>query len=230
MAKILYGVHGTGHGHAIRALTVARHYPQHKFLFVSHGDGAQLLRLNVPLLECPNPATPVRAHQVMALATLWKALRHLRNARHWFRVVKKAAEEFQPDVTITDYEYFTPRIARLFGIPSLSLDNQHAITQGRLSFPLRQSFSWAATSFAIRALFSQTDRYLISCFFQPPHRNRPHIQWVAPLLREEIPRMSPNPGHHVVAYQGYSTFPGFTETPALPQPSGSCLWTWRQAA
>ena len=46
MAKILYGVHGTGHGHAVRSLTLARHFAGlgHEFLFVSHGAGADILR------------------------------------------------------------------------------------------------------------------------------------------------------------------------------------------
>ena len=74
MAKILYGVHGTGHGHAIRALSVARHFPQHEFLFVSHGHGAALLKPEYPVFDCPNPVTPVRRHQVAATELLWKNL------------------------------------------------------------------------------------------------------------------------------------------------------------
>lgn len=31
MTNILYGVHGIGHDHAIRALTIARSFPQHNF-------------------------------------------------------------------------------------------------------------------------------------------------------------------------------------------------------
>ena len=43
MARIVYGVHGTGRGHAVRALTLAQHAPSHDFLFFSHGEAARLL-------------------------------------------------------------------------------------------------------------------------------------------------------------------------------------------
>jgi UDP:flavonoid glycosyltransferase YjiC (YdhE family) len=64
MARILYGVHGTGHGHAIRALTIARHFAQHEFLFISHGTGAAILGAEFPVEDCPNPETPIKAHRV----------------------------------------------------------------------------------------------------------------------------------------------------------------------
>ncbi|MFI5332173.1 MAG: glycosyltransferase family protein, partial [Desulfobaccales bacterium] len=73
MAKILYGVHGTGHGHAVRSLTLARHFAGlgHEFLFVSHGAGADLLRREFPVEDVPNPATPIRGHKVALAATIY---------------------------------------------------------------------------------------------------------------------------------------------------------------
>ena len=34
MARILYGIHGTGHGHAMRGLTIARRLGGHEFLMM----------------------------------------------------------------------------------------------------------------------------------------------------------------------------------------------------
>ncbi len=72
MGRILYGVHGTGHGHAIRALTIARHFAGlgHEILFVSHGAGAAILRREFPVEEIPNPETPIRGHKVALAARL----------------------------------------------------------------------------------------------------------------------------------------------------------------
>jgi UDP:flavonoid glycosyltransferase YjiC (YdhE family) len=76
MAKILYGVHGTGHGHAIRALTIARHFAGlgHEFFFVSHGTGADLLRREFPVADYPNPETPIRGHRVALAAAIYSNL------------------------------------------------------------------------------------------------------------------------------------------------------------
>lgn len=209
MANILYGVHGTGHGHAIRALTVARHYPEHRFLFVSHLDGARLLRPHFPVVECANPVTPIRHHRVHASA-LWTTARHLACGPHWLRVVRDAAEKFRPDVAISDYEFFVPLVARAKRIPCLSLDNQHALTLGRPNVPFRDWCSWGITATSVRCLFSFAPAYLVCCFFHPPAKSRPHVRWAPPLLRDELLRRRPRTGEFALAYQGYSTFPGFT--------------------
>ena len=211
MANILYGVHGTGHGHAIRALTVARHYPEHRFLFVSHLDGARLLRPHFPVVECANPVTPIQNHQVHPSA-LWATARHLARSPHWLRVVHEAAEEFRPDVAISDYEFFVPLVARARRIPCLSLDNQHAFTLGRPRVPARHWCSWGLASMSVRCLFSIPATYLVCSFFRPPAPPRPQVRWAPPLLREELLRRRPETGDHVLAYQGYSTFPGFERT------------------
>ena len=211
MANILYGVHGTGHGHAIRALTVARHYPEHRFLFVSHLDGARLLRPHYPVVECANPVTPVHHHRVHASA-VWSTARHLARGPHWLRVVHDAADEFRPDVAISDYEFFVPLAARARRIPCLSLDNQHALTLGRPDVPVHHRGSWALTATAIRCLFSFAPTYLVCSFFRPPALPRPQVRWVPPLLRAELLRRRPQKGDFVLAYQGYSTFPGFART------------------
>ena len=112
MAKILYGVHGIGHGHAVRALTIARHFPEHEFLFLSHDTGAAILGQEFPVEECPNPPTIVRGHRVDVAATLFASLKVRCQSRRYLRQVLDLIDRFQPDVTMTDYEYFLPQALR----------------------------------------------------------------------------------------------------------------------
>lgn len=212
MARILYGVHGTGRGHAIRALTVADHYPEHDFLFVCHGEAARLLGRRFDVHECPNPVTPVGSHRVMAGAALLKTAMTLGAASRWTGEVARAAEVFRADCAITDYEFFVPHVARKLALPCLSLDNQHVITLGRIDVPVGQAASWLATAASVRLLFSSADQYLVSNFFAVAERRaRPSMRQVPPLLRSEVITRQPSAGDHVVAYQGYPTFGGFTE-------------------
>jgi uncharacterized protein (TIGR00661 family) len=209
MARILYGVHGTGHGHAVRALTVARHYPEHEFLFVSHGEGAAALRPEFPLVECPNPETPVRSHRV-AVGELARRDLHL-----WLRRgevkqrIREVVERFQPEAAITDYEFFVPRACREAGIPCLSLDNQHVIIFCHNAVPLRHFPSLIATSFAIRFLFTQASHYVVTRFFRAPLKSGARAWIVPPLLRKEVQDLNASEGEHILAYQGYQTFPAF---------------------
>ncbi len=212
MARVLYGVHGTARGHAIRALTVARHYSMHDFLFVCHGEAARLLGGQFRVFECPNPVTPVSGHRVEVGAAVLRAACTLAAAPHWTRTVRRAAEGFHADVAISDYEFFVPRVARALGVPSLSLCNEHAMTMGRMAFPLAQTANWAGTALSVRLLFSAADQYIIPTFYRvEPRVPRAWVRWVPPLLRDEVVGLEPRTGDHVVAYQGHPTFTRFVE-------------------
>ena len=210
MARILYGVHGTGHGHAMRALAVARHYPRHVFQFVSHGEGSALLRHEFPVVECPNPETPIRAHGVDSLRALRTVVKTRLQQSRRLRDLRDLMDRFQPDVAITDYEYFVPRAARLAGLPCVSLDHQHVVTFGRYPLPWRAWPGYVFTVGAIRGLFTCADEYLVTSFFQPETKpGAARVQFAPPLLRGQVFQHKAVEGDHVLAYQGYSTFRGF---------------------
>ncbi len=209
MARILYGVHGTGHGHAIRALTIARHFAEHEFLFVSHDTGAAILGREFKVEECPNPPTVIRGHRVDVLATVIGSLKVKSQSRGHIRRLLNLMDRFQPDVTMTDYEYFLPRAAQKAGVPCLSIDHQHVITCCRHSIPWTQYPSLLSTSFAVSSMFSQASDYLVISFFKAPVKPGAIAKVLPPLLRESVLQRRPATGDHVVAYQGYTTFKRF---------------------
>jgi uncharacterized protein (TIGR00661 family) len=219
MARILYGVHGTGHGHAVRALTIARHLAGHEFLFVSHGTGAAILGQEFPVAECPNPPTVVRGHKVDVLATMLAALKvRSRSSRH-LRQVLALMDRFQPDVTLCDYEYFVPAAARRTGVPCLSIDHQHIITVSRHPVPWAQYPSYLSTRLAVASMFSRATDYLVISFFQTQVLPGVRAKVLPPLLRESVLARRPSWGEHVVAYQGYTTFRRFFPfLSAIPSP------------
>jgi uncharacterized protein (TIGR00661 family) len=219
MARILYGVHGIGHGHAVRALTMARHFAGHEFLFVSHDTGAAILGQEFPVEECPNPPTIVKGHRVDVPATLVAALKVRSGSRRYLRRVLELMDRFQPDVTMTDYEYFVPQAARRLGVPCLSIDHQHIITMSRHPVPWSQYLSYLSTRQAVASLYSRATDYLVISFFQTPVKPGARARILPPLLRDSVLGRQPRPGDHVVAYQGYATFKRFFPfLRAIPSP------------
>lgn len=219
MARILYGVHGTGHGHAIRALTVARHFREHRFLFLSHGAGAAMLRAEFPVLESPCLVTVVRHHAVAGMATLRENIVILSQASAVQRRLEGLIADFRPEVALTDYDFFLPRVARRLGLPCLSLDHQHIIPAGRHPVPPGQRHVYLLTKMIVQLLFSCADSYLATSFFRPAGGSHGNIRVVPPLLREQVLSRRPTPGEHVVAYQGYETFQRFLPLlMAIPRP------------
>lgn len=221
MAKILYGVHGTGHGHAIRALTIARHFAGlgHEFLFVSHGTGADILRQEFPVADCPNPETPIRGHRVALAAAIYSNLAVRSRSRTYLNRLLQLMERFQPDVALSDYEYFVPLAARRAGVPCLSVDHQHIITACRHPLPWARYPGYLSTAWAVKTFFSRAGDFLVISFFQPPVLPGVRARIMPPLLRETVIEHQPRDEDHVVAYQGYTTFQRFLPLlRAIPSP------------
>jgi len=220
MAKILYGVHGTAHGHAIRALTMARRFPEHEFLFVSHEAGPAILQGEYPVVEIPSLGTVFTRHRVDTLATLKMNLPVFWQRRAIMRRVLKLMDDFQPDAVISDYEFFLPRACRQLGVPCLSIDHQHVITACHHHLPWGEYPSYLATSAAVRLLFSRATDYLVISFFQPPVKPGLRMKILPPLLRDTVLARQPRDGDHVLVYQSYITdfrkFQAFVESLQRP--------------
>ena len=209
MARIIYGVHGTGHGHAIRALTVARHFAEHEFLFLSHGAGAAVLQPEFQVHESPCLVTVVRHHKVAPLETVFEDARVVSQSWAIKRRLRNLINDFKPDVALTDYDFFLPRVARRLGLPCLSLDHQHIISVGRHRLPWRQVPEHLLTKGIIDLFFSAADVFLASSFFCPDGPLDAKVRVVPPLLRDRVIACQSRPGSHIVAYQGYETFKRF---------------------
>lgn len=74
MARVLYGIHGTGHGHAMRGLTIARRLSRHEFLFVADDDAPKILEPEFPVRRLPNLGTVFKDYKVDMAATIGRAL------------------------------------------------------------------------------------------------------------------------------------------------------------
>jgi uncharacterized protein (TIGR00661 family) len=219
MAKIIYGVNGTGHGHSIRALTMARHFTQHQFLFITWGDGLPLLAPHYPVMECPNPESPVRDHRVDLTGAVKSGLWALAHHRSLKRSVLEAIERFQPDIAISDYEFFLPRVSRQIGLPCLSFNHQTVVTCCSHPVPWSQLTSYFAICCSIKFLHSQASEFLAISFYRPSLRPGSRVKLLPPLLRDSVFRHQPRAGDHIVAFQGYTTFERFMPfLSAIPRP------------
>ncbi len=195
----------------MRALTLARYFSEHEFLFVSHSHGAALLRREFSVQECPNPSTPVRSHRVDVPALVVANLKVLANRKKLQQRVVDLIEEFQPTVALSDYEFFVPRASRQTGIPCLSLDHQHIVTCSRHQLPVTRIPDYLITSMIIKQLFSRAGSYIVTSFFRPPLTTSLKTWLLPPLLRESVLGVPVVTGEHVLAYHGYSTGRGFFE-------------------
>lgn len=203
MARILYGVHGSQHGHAIRALILARHLATlgHEFLFVSSEEGAQLLSREFPVERFENPGTRYKNQRLDTPATLKLAGRTLWRRKAELARLAGMIRDFRPDAAISDYEYFVPIAAKRAGIPCLSLDHQHVISCCRHDVPAKLLPDYWGILASIRFLFSAASDYLSISFYQPPTKPGARAVVAPPILRRSVVERTPSHGSHILVYQ-----------------------------
>lgn len=199
MARIAWGIMGDSRGHLTRALALVREFPQHEFLFLGGGSTEELRGQGFRVFSLPMPGTILSDGRVRGLATAANLLRLLSRSPEILRGLRAALEEFQPDLAITDYEFFLPRAARIMGLPCLSLDHQHVLTKCRLEPVPGQFLNRLATTASIRLLFSRASRFLVTSFF-PAEPLGPDTEVIGPILRPDVPGLVPTHGGHVLAY------------------------------
>ncbi len=211
MARILYGIHGTGHGHAMRGLTIARKLGQHEFLFVANDDALRIFGQEFPVEKIPNLGTIFKGYQVDIPATITNALPILWQRETYIREVLRIIERFKPDVCMTDLEYFVPRAAERAGLPCLTLDHQHVLTCCEHSLPRDMLFDYFLQGLTPRYLFTPTAQNLIVSFYAPPVQKKYAARVVPPILRDAVIASKPRDDGHVLVYQSNTTHRGLVD-------------------
>lgn len=200
MARIFYGVQGDAGGHISRSLAVAELLPKHEFLFAGAGAAARARSAGHAFEPLPWAGTHVRNNAIQVGATLRDFGIALAAQKKWVRRLGEIITAFDPDLILTDYEFFTSRAARRLGRLCLSLDHQHVMTRTVYPTPPGQRFNRLATSAAMRLLLPGVDGSLISSFYQPPLLDPGRDAIFGTLPRSDVPALRPSEGDHVLAY------------------------------
>jgi uncharacterized protein (TIGR00661 family) len=206
MGRILYGVQGDAKGHVNHALVAARELPNHEFLFVGGANVHDLKSEGYSVEHVPVLGTMYRNNTVDIAATLKNGIGVFMNRSRVINRVKSIIREFDPDLTLVDYEYFTPLAARELGRRVISLDHQHVITHCLYDPPAEERMSRFLTGLPVKRLFSNADKYLIVSFFDLPLRDPMEAEVVPPLIRREMAAYKAVEGEHALIYQTSPTF------------------------
>ncbi len=199
MARLVWGLMGDSRGHLTRAHIMAGELARHDILFVGGGCVDELRELGHRVVNVPMPGTILKDNHVAGFAT---ASLFLRLALGKGQVLKRLASEleaFKPDLAVSDYEFFLPRAARMMGLPCVGFGHQHVLTHCAGTLPPGQQMNRLLTLSSIQLLFSVPNRYLVTSFF-PARAKRADTVVLPPVLRPDVPVLSPLRGEHILAY------------------------------
>ena len=206
MAKILYGVQGDALGHVNRGRIISQGMSENEFLFVG-GEKAHALESDgFSVVDVPVLTTFYKNNRVDDYRTIKNGLHVL---THREKVVKKVSHiirDFDPDLVLTDYEYFTALACRRLGRPCISLDHQHILTHCEVPMPDHKSLTGLIAKALVKGLFSSASHFLIVSFFRLAPKDGLNTEVFPAIVRDAVLRQTPVAGNHALVYVTTDTF------------------------
>ena len=208
MARILYGVCGEGMGHAIRsAIIIKELLKKHSVVVVSSSRAFDYLKSHFKSVHDVHGFHLVyQNNKVRHIATVIQNLQRLpKGARYSIKKMFSVIKSFKPNIVITDFEPFTSLASKIFQIPSISIDNQHIITNCRIDIPKKYIRDFITAAIIVRLIVNTANCYLITTFFYPKIKNKRSFLF-PPILRSSIIKAKPKEEGQILVYQTSKTY------------------------
>ena len=201
MANILYGVNGEGAGHSTRAKEVLTHLVSqgHKVRVASFDRGLQNLKDSFNVIEIYGFRFAYVNNRVRYKRTIAKNLMTVPHAAQSLSQLNALVDNEKIDLVITDFEPLTCHVGHKRGLPVISIDNQHCLTNALVSYPKQYRGDAAAAKIVTKLMTPRANAYLVISFFNAPIRKRNTFLF-PPLLRQQIIDATATEGEHVLVY------------------------------
>ena len=201
---VFYCVCGEGMGHAIRSgVIIDRIKEKYDVYIFSHDRAYEYLNEKFDhVYKIGGFNTVYINNKVSNHKTLLSALkRNPTNIKIGYQELYKKARSLSPDVIVTDFEMFATMVSKLLQIPLISLDNIHMITQTRIDYPKQHQAEMLKAKGVIKSYVVRPKYHILTSFFFPKVRPRKNAVIYPPVIREEILKLKPTNGDHIIVYQ-----------------------------
>ena len=223
--RILYGVVGEGMGHAMRSRVVIDHLAaRHDVQAVVSGRAHEYLKAHESARLGVNKIWGLtfvyEDNEVRNFHTVFRNLKGAvtggwpRNVRAYFEL----AEQFEPEVVVSDFESWSYLFAKSHRLPVISLDNIQVVSRCTHAPEILHGHEvdFQLAKALVKAKAPGCLHYLVTSFFFPAVR-KPRTSLHPPVLRDEILAARPEEGEHLLVYQ---TSESDRELPDLLRASG----------
>ena len=202
--RIIYAACGEGMGHAIRTSVILEHLKQENEIIVfASGRAFEFLSGKFEdVYKIYGFNTVYENNAVNDKKTFITAMKNLpRDVRDNIRLLYSIANEFKPDIIISDFEFYSNILSKIIRVPMISIDNMHVITHCKIDVPRKYSRDKLKAEGVVRSFIMGPQKYLITSYFYPEIKNKEKVSMYPPILREEILSLKPIIGDHILVYQ-----------------------------
>ncbi|MCR6651887.1 MAG: hypothetical protein NVV73_10520 [Cellvibrionaceae bacterium] len=201
MSRILYGVSGEGSGHSSRASLIAAYLESqgHQIKIATYDRGYRNLKDQFDTLEIAGLSIVSEDNQVSKLKTITANLAKIPSGTRSLKQLKQTFADFAPDVVLTDFEPTTAYLASHFGLPLITIDNQHRMRYMQYDMPPALKQDALITETIIRAMVPMPWASLITTFHFNPLKNERSFLF-PPILREAVLDVQPRETEKILVY------------------------------
>ncbi len=202
MARIIYGVSGQGFGHAARSHETLRHLKKqgHKLMILTYNQAADLLSKDFSVVRIPGLGLNYQNNKLSYWRTIYdNAATLMREGKNWPSLRRKV-KAFKPDFVISDFEPLSAAMAHLEKLPLISIDNQHQLSNTKLSVPKKYYKDFLADKLVVKSMVWGADYYLITSFFKTEIKKKNTFLF-PPIVRQKIRNLKPSVKDFILVYQ-----------------------------
>lgn len=200
MGRILYGVMGDRGGHLSRSIAIAHQLPGHEIVFIGGGRIAEVADHGFDYILSPMIGTEMRSGRLDLPATVAGAIKGFARQHRTIADLKSLIRDFDPDLILSDFEYFLPRAARAMGRPAISIDRHHALTHCHYPRPPGGLAARALSLSILKTMFGTASRYLVVSFAPLNPLDPARTEVFPPVVREHLNAHQPVDDGHAVVY------------------------------
>lgn len=202
--RIIYAACGEGMGHAIRTSVILNHLKNDNeiIIFASSRAFEYLSGKFDNVYEIYGFNTVYENNAVNDKKTFIKAMKTFpRDVMDNIKLLYNIANEFKPELIISDFEFYSNILSKIIRVPMISIDNMHVITHCKIDVPKKYSRDKLKAEGVVRSFIMLPQKYLITSYFYPEIKNHEKVSMFPPILRDEILNINPIKGDHVLVYQ-----------------------------
>lgn len=203
--RIFYSLCGEGLGHAIRSAVVIEYLISEGYdiiVFASDRAHQYLSKKFDNIYEIGGFNTVYENNAARYKKTfVYNMIDVPSDLKNNINKMYKLAKKFKPDIIISDFEFYANLLSHILGIPLLSIDNMHVITEAKYNSPAKYTKDKLFAEAVVHAFIQRADKTLIYSYFFPKLKNNQTCQYVDPVIRDEILKLKPRVEEHILVYQ-----------------------------
>lgn len=179
----------------------------HRVRLVSYDRGYRNLKDDFEVFEVEGLSIAAQDNKVSVIKTVAENLGRLVQGERKFQDLRRALfKPALPDCVITDFEPMTAYLAHHYGLPLITIDNQHRMRYMESDEVPGMELDRQLTRAIIRGMVPRPDVSLVTTFFFGRVTNERTFLF-PPILRREVLNSRAREGEHILVYvtQGFES-------------------------